>query len=1245
MKTHSFLQPRSGLWFVLLVAIPQLLWADVLTRTDSGSFFDNMWHDQTTNMNNVNPKPGDDDYLLAGAMVTASGGSAHLLSGGGTLSLSGTFTATDAGLLTLSGAGKLSIQAIVEDESGEEGVTVAGGHLIAQNGANLNDVTNKGTVVDTICDGPCGAYSGGSSLTITGLGGPGQANFTTSSKLTANGGLTGFFLNLASASTAVVSSMTNSSARIDGAGTLLTVSGDFSLSTQSIDISNGGAAMVGGDLTQVSGAGAYITDRGSNLTVNGDFDQNSGADTDIEVYSGASVTVKGTLHQIRGQVYLQDSGSALTVQNDLSDKGGFVDVKSGAHLSVDGNLVLDGGTDVDGDKIQGGGSWTDAGTVIDTSAPMFVGNSSSAGAVLGVSQKALVKSGNVTVGANAGSLGTVMMSDAGTIWEVQSSGMSIGQRGTGNFTVQSGAELRFDSGTSFAIGLGSGAHGTLTCDGASVDATKTFVAVGQAAQSNGNLSLTNSSFVVGKDFTVGDSGSGNVTFDSSSTLSVTGAATDFLIGSEKGSVGAVSGDGHLTVAGPTTIGVSGNGFLGSDGGTFNLSNTNGVVVGSKAGSNGMIVLAGNTSLTLAGPLLIGDAGSGSVEVDSQSKLTLPAIGLAGLALGGQKSGKGTMTVTSGGTFNYALPMLIGKAGKGIVNETLKSTINAFGFTAPFSDGGQATISVDDSSWVNTYNIYLGDNSAGDPASTLSLTNGGTMRVGDRMTIFQTGSVTIDKTSMIAVGSGAFGGGGTLRVSDGGILSGFGRVNGQVIVGPGGQVFPGDSPGIFNVNGAYQQLASSTYSAEIGGTTAGSGFDQINVTGAATLGGLLKVRLVNGFTPAVGQTFQIVKATSIKGSFAVISQPSQAGINVKSSGSGVTITITSVVAGAPVISSATTATAAPGQAFHYQISASNSPSSYGASHLPPGLTVNHTTGVISGTPTKSGAFVVPINANNGAGSGQADLVLAIDPTFNLSALPESNLLNISTRLDVLTGGNVLIGGFIINGTAPKQVLLRGIGPSLKAFGITGALADPVLELHEPNGTVVTNDNWQSTQSAAIKATGLAPSDALESAILATLKPGAYTVIMHGNNNGTGIGLIEAYDRNPTAASELANISTRGFVEAGNNVMIGGFIVGGGGGGFSTVIVRGLGPSLTAAGVQGALANPTLELHDVNGTVIGANDDWMTGPDHQTISKDKLAPSNPKESALLANLPPGSYTAILKGVNSGTGVGLVEVYQVQ
>ena len=252
------------------------------------------------------------------------------------------------------------------------------------------------------------------------------------------------------------------------------------------------------------------------------------------------------------------------------------------------------------------------------------------------------------------------------------------------------------------------------------------------------------------------------------------------------------------------------------------------------------------------------------------------------------------------------------------------------------------------------------------------------------------------------------------------------------------------------------------------------------------------------------------------------------------------------------------------------------------------------------------------------------------------------MNISTRMEVLTDDQVLIGGFIITGNDPKEVVLRAIGPSLAGFGLANPLADPVLELHGADGSLITtNDNWKDTQQSEIEATGFQPQNDLESVIVRTLDPGNYTAVVNGKGGGTGVGLVEGYDLDGAADSQLANISARGFVETGSNVMIAGFILGGVGGNAS-VVVRALGPSLTPFGVSGALADPTLELHDGNGALIRSNDNWKE-TQQADIEAIDLAPTNDLESAIFQTLAPGAYTAIVSGSGNLTGVALVDVYR--
>ena len=256
---------------------------------------------------------------------------------------------------------------------------------------------------------------------------------------------------------------------------------------------------------------------------------------------------------------------------------------------------------------------------------------------------------------------------------------------------------------------------------------------------------------------------------------------------------------------------------------------------------------------------------------------------------------------------------------------------------------------------------------------------------------------------------------------------------------------------------------------------------------------------------------------------------------------------------------------------------------------------------------------------------------------------SHLANISTRLNVGVDDDVLIGGFIVRGPVPKRIILRAIGPSLTGAGVTWAMANPTLELHDSTGaTIATNDNWQTSgQASEISASGLAPRNPLESAIVATLQPGNYTAIVRGVNNTTGIALVEGYELDSTA-TRLVNVSTRGHVGVGNDVLIGGFIVTGSDS--KTVIVRALGPSLgTGANpLAGALVNPVLELHDGSGNLLSSNDDWANSSQHAAIVASGLAPPNSLESAILTTLSPGNYTAIVRGVNDATGIGLVELY---
>jgi hypothetical protein len=307
--------------------------------------------------------------------------------------------------------------------------------------------------------------------------------------------------------------------------------------------------------------------------------------------------------------------------------------------------------------------------------------------------------------------------------------------------------------------------------------------------------------------------------------------------------------------------------------------------------------------------------------------------------------------------------------------------------------------------------------------------------------------------------------------------------------------------------------------------------------------------------------------------------------------------------------------------------------------------------VNGVPQPPGVYGGPM-------SGAPHILPEFEGLGTVEAGPISTLGNISTRAFVQTDDNVVIGGFIVQGAERKRIVIRAIGPELTQYGVPNALANPTLGLHDGTGALIaSNNNWVATiiggiitsdQVAAIRASGFAPSDLRESAMIVNLPPGNYTAIVRGVNNTAGVGLVEVYDLTPAPDSILGNISTRSFVQTGDNVMIGGVIVQG------TeprrVIVRAIGPELTQYDVPNVLADPTLELHDEAGALIASNDNWMHTIIGGIITTDQVAairasghaPTDPRESAIIATLPPGNYTAIVRGVNNTTGVGLVEVY---
>ena len=255
------------------------------------------------------------------------------------------------------------------------------------------------------------------------------------------------------------------------------------------------------------------------------------------------------------------------------------------------------------------------------------------------------------------------------------------------------------------------------------------------------------------------------------------------------------------------------------------------------------------------------------------------------------------------------------------------------------------------------------------------------------------------------------------------------------------------------------------------------------------------------------------------------------------------------------------------------------------------------------------------------------------------------LNLSTRGLVENDQGALIGGFIVSGSDPKTVVLRALGPSLGNSGLSGTLIDPVITLYDASGhALATNDNWQTGDSAdQIAADGLAPGDPAEAALRTTLAPGAYTAVVTGKDTTQGIALVEVYDLSPESNSSLANISTRGIVGTGSDLLIAGFIVGAVDS--STIVVRALGPSLSAAGISEPLNNPSVTIYDQNGSALATNDNWRDDPNALDLEQNQIAPPDDAEAATILHLPVGAYTAVTIGADGGTGVGLVEVYNLE
>lgn len=730
----------------------------------------------------------------------------------------------------------------------------------------------------------------------------------------------------------------------------------------------------------------------------------------------------------------------------------------------------------------------------------------------------------------------------------------------------------------------------------------------------------------------------------------------------------ISGVGSKLDASDLNIGVtagSGGTFDLSDGASASTTNARvGLLAGgiSSPAAHGVARVKGGAAWHLSGNFIVGQAGTGNVFVTSGSKVdwTLPAT------IGEGAGSNGTITVSGASSLLHGDDIVVGKKGAGTL------AVQAAGF----ANVKQLQLAKDPGS---SGQLIVSNKFSSLSAETLEVANGVGSGSGS-----VTGSFTLQDQATAAVRelriATSNGGNGTVTISNLGSLA----VKNQLQIGR-FAILSGQSTGKFSVlsgGSVLQNTGSSTTIGDNGTLLVSAGVCDVgNVT--VDSGGLLRADsggVVQSDRLAVNGMLQILSGGIINIGFGDgIADKLRIGPGGILSGTG-TITASEIVA----------AGSGANQFAGAQIQPANSPGTLTldgnfieqagsrlvveAAGLGAGqFDVLHVTGnatlagtlevhLLNGYLPKSGD-TMPFMQVDGTVSGSfanitfPDLLPGfqykaafVNSTFKLTALNDAvlaptQLLNISTRMQVGTADDVLIGGFILTGNEPKRVMIRAIGPSLSTSGVAGALADPNLELHDSKGALIAkNDNWATTQkggvikedqSAEIQGSGIVPSAPEESAIITTLTPGAYTAIVRGANNSTGVGLAEVYDLSGAVPSKLANISTRGLVETGENVMIGGFIVGN----TSTkVLVRALGPSLPVAG---KLVDPFLELHNANGAVLQSNDNWKTNQKAE-IEATTIPPGNELESAIVRTLTPGNYTAVVRGVNDTTGVALVELY---